>query len=165
MTDPVKRNFQASASENGDFVCIETYSGYRGGVRDYLGKQHLLPPDATDAKLGHAVIDALAHSRFVLPQQDMVLYDYEQMKRHYADWIKNLQSRYRYKSKRALFSNMRSCMIKSQDGTLTIMPSNHDRLEGWSGDGITKDDWVILPADSPPQAIGAALRLAFSRCI
>ncbi|NDL44379.1 contact-dependent growth inhibition system immunity protein, partial [Photorhabdus laumondii] len=43
-------------------------------------------------------------------------------------------------------------------------PSSHEKLEGWSGDGISVADYVVIPADSSPEEVGAALRLAFSRC-
>lgn len=176
--DDVIRGYWAGAKFNGDFFCIETRSGYRGGSElDYKGKQHLLPSDASDETLGIAVVDALAHSRFVLGapragssyppnvEFDMELYDYNKSNERYAQWIKNLMARYGYKTKRALFKNMHSCSIKSCQGIMNFHPWHHERLEGWSrakDDGIED---VIIPADSTPVEIGAALKLAFSRCI
>jgi hypothetical protein len=59
---------------------------------------------------------------------------------------------------------MKSCSVESKLGLLTIKPSYHEKLEAWSGDGIAKSDYVVLPADSPPEEIGVAIRLALSRC-
>jgi hypothetical protein len=65
MNDVVRGRW-AGAFDNADFLCVETYSGYRGGVRDHKGKQHLLGPDVSDEILGAALLDAMAHSRFYL---------------------------------------------------------------------------------------------------
>ena len=59
---------------------------------------------------------------------------------------------------------MMSCGLACKDGTIIIRPSHHKQLEYWSGEGFTESDYIKLPADSPPEEIGAALRLAFSRC-
>lgn len=175
MNDVVKSAW-AGAICNGDFICVETYSGYRSSRRDPKGAQHLLVPDVSDEALGAAFLDALARSRFVLSEPradvwihpeaefDSDLYDYKQGIERYAEWAKTLMGRYGYKTKRALFKEMKNCSIESQNGTITIRPSHHEKLEAWSGDGIGKENYVLISANSPPAEIGAALRLAFSRC-
>lgn len=174
----IVRGYWADAYYNGDFICVKTRSGYRGGTEggDPKGKQYLLPPDASDIALGAAVLDAMAHSRFVLPaprtdvwihpevEFDMELYDYKKSIERYAAWTKALMERYGYKTKRALFKQMKLCGIDSKNGVVDIRPSYHEKLEGWSGDGITEEDHVKLAANSSAAEIGAALRLAFSRC-
>ncbi|WP_082676190.1 contact-dependent growth inhibition system immunity protein [Pannonibacter phragmitetus] len=104
----VVRSRWASAKFNNDFFRIETYSGYSSPIRDPLGVQHLLQPDASDQELGSALLDALAHSRFVLgvPRNDvrvhpevtydMSLYDYELSRQRYAEWIRKLMERFGY---------------------------------------------------------------------
>ncbi len=167
----------ASASLNEKFLCIETYSGYGGGTNaDPKGRRILLTPDATDEEVGCALLDALAVSRFVLPEPrtdvwvhpeadfDKDLSDYKQVALRDAERTQNLMARYGYKTKRALFKDMKNCSIKSAEGTMAISPTHHEKLEAW---GRTKDDGiedVVIPADSSPAGIGAALRLAFSRC-
>jgi hypothetical protein len=166
----------ANAKFNGDFILVETFSGYTSSMRDPKGKQRFLAPDANDEELGLAVLDALASSRFVLPGPrtdvwihpdagfDMELYDYRQTAARYAAWTKDLMARYGYKTKRALFKNMKSCSIERKGGTITISPSHHEKLEAWSRE---KDDGIedaVIAADAKPAEIGAALRLAFSRC-
>lgn len=160
-----------------DFICVETHSGYGGGTNaDPKGRQNFLIPDASDEVLGDAVLDALAHSRHVLGSPragstyppsvefDMDLTDYKQVAERYATRTRVLMQRYGYKTKRALFKDMKNCHIKKEGGVITICPSNHEKLESWGrtkGDGI---EYVVIPADSAPAEIGAALRLAFSRC-
>lgn len=173
----VRRKYWANAMENGDFFCIETHSGYRSTSRDPKGAHHLLQPDTSDTALGEALLDALSRSRFVLPAPtndiwihpdatfDLNLYDYDQSKARYQQLVHDLMERYRYKTKRALFKNMKSCSVTVDEGMMIIRPSFHEKLEGWSGDGISEEDYVVIPANSSPAEVGAALRLAFNRCI
>ena len=172
--DKVIRARWAGVYFNEDFILIETNSGYRMNQVDYKGKQHLLASDASDEALGIAVLDALAHSRFVLGapragsvyspdvEFDMDMYDYKQGIERYAKWIADLMAHYGYKTKRVLFKNMHSCNIESCNGIIKITPMHHEKLEMWAG--INKDENVIILSDSTPAETGAALRLAFSRC-
>ena len=105
MNEKITKGAWANAKFNGDFILVETFSGYTSSMRDSKGKQHFLAPDAGDEELGLAVQDALAHSRFVLPAPrtdvwihpdavfDMELYDYRQTAARYAAWTKDLMAR------------------------------------------------------------------------
>ncbi len=173
----VIRGAWASVIWNGDFICAETLSGYRSGTNvDPKGRQNFVPLDATDEELGLAALDAMAYSRFVLGvprtdvwihpevEYDMDLYDHKQVAERYATWVKTLMRRFNYKTRRALFKDMKTCQIARENGLICIRPSHHEKLESW---GRKKDDGiedVIVPADSSPAQLGAALRLAFSRC-
>lgn len=175
MSEIVKTAW-AGVKINTDFICIETYSGYGSCRADYKGAMHLLSPDVPDQALGEALLDALLKSRFVLPEPrkdvwihpeatfDMSLYDYELNNQRYAEWISNLMRLYGYKTKRALFRDMKNCNVESRCGEVTIRPSCHEKLEAWSGRGISESDYVVIPSSSSPAEVGAALRLAFSRC-
>lgn len=166
----------AEALRNADLVSIETRSGYRSNRADPKGAQHLLSPDASDEVLGTALLDSLEHSRFVVsaPQEgvwihpeaefDSDLYDFKKSAARYEVWKKSLMDRYGYKTHQALFKGMKSCSVERRAGLMKITPMHHEQLEAWGrtkGDGI---DDVVLPAKSAPAEIGAALRLAFSRC-
>lgn len=175
MNDVVRTRW-ANALNNGEFICVETCSGYRGGIRDPKGKQHLLTPDVDNETLGMALLDAMTHSRFVLPERrsdvwqhpevefDLDLYDYKQSIERTLAWTKALMERYGYKTKRALFKDMKNCTVHWQGDVITILPWHHEKLETWSGDGIRTSDQVVIPANSTPAEVGASLQLAFSRC-
>ncbi len=67
MSDVDKTQW-ASAKINDDFICVETYSGYRLTKLDPKGVQHLAKIEIDDHDLGLLVIDAISRSRFVLSQ-------------------------------------------------------------------------------------------------
>ncbi len=155
---------RVSAKNNGDFISIQPYSGYRIYFIDPDAAEYLLDPNVSDENLGVAVMDALKQSRF-LSYEDACDLEVKFDQGYYISWIKNIMNQYVYKTKRALFKNMKNCSIESHDGLITIKPSKHEKLEGWSGNGINKEDYVRIPVNSTFYEIGAALRLAFTRCI
>jgi hypothetical protein len=165
----LSRRYWAAAYYNGDFFCIQTHSGYRMTVADPKGKLSFLPPDTTDQYLGEAILDCLAHSRFVHPEEqpleDAELFDMGRVAMEYSAWVDNLKKAYGYRTKRALFKVMDHCSIDRDKSTITFRPSYHSKLEAWSGDGIRNEDEVVIPAASSAAEVGAALRLAFSRCL
>lgn len=152
----------AYAFNNGQFICIKTYSGYTRSFGDPDVPEYVLEPQVDDEGLGCAVLDALGNSRFVSYDEETELI--ENMEPRYDQWVQTLMKQYGYKTKKALFKNMKSCGFDCKDDVIRIRPSHHDKLEYWSGDGFTEADYIKIPADSPPEQIGAALRLAFSRC-
>ncbi|MBU6149682.1 MAG: CdiI family contact-dependent growth inhibition immunity protein [Verrucomicrobia bacterium] len=155
---------EASASNNGDFMSIESYCGYTNPTTaDPAAPEFLLNIDSSDEEVGKTILEALKNSKPVT---------YEEMQKlrinlseNYKAWIQRTMEKYGYKTKRALFKNMKSCSILRQDNLIIIKPSYHEKLEGWSGDGIKEEDYVKLPAASSFSEIGAGLRLAFERCI
>ena len=163
--DDVEIASWASAVANERFICVETYSGLRRVGRDPLGKQHLLELDTSDDVLGNALLDALAHSRFLTVDEAATFLDLTRVTDDYSEWVSNLKQQYGFKSKRALFRNMRCCDIRCKDSSIRIRPTNHEKLESWSGDGISETNVVYTSTSGSPEEIGAALRLAFSRCI
>jgi len=163
--DDVKPMQWASAKANLQFICVTAYSGYRSSAADSAAAQHVLPPDADHEALGAAVLDALDHSRFLTLDEIDVFFDYRLVAQRYHAWVRSLMERFGYKTKKAMFTGMNSCAIERRDGRIVISPSNHEKLEAWSGGGIAPEDHVSIPADSLPAAVGAALRLALSRCI
>jgi CDI immunity protein len=178
VTRKVIRGWYASIKSNNDFIDIYTRSGYSGGLNaDYQSKEHLLPLDVSDAELGAALRDALAHSRFVLGsprtdvwvhpdvEYDMELCDLNKGVQRYKDWIARLMAAYGYKTKRALFKDMKNCSVDLREGMISISPFFHEKLEAWSGEGITKEDDVHIPEICSDAELGAAIRLALSRCL
>ncbi|NRN29611.1 contact-dependent growth inhibition system immunity protein [Photorhabdus heterorhabditis] len=158
------QGLNAGAKFNGDFYSIQTHSGNGLLGVDPLGSKHLLQPFVSDQELGNAVFDALSKSRVIPIDECGDYFDHDVNDKQYKNWITEMMGSYDYRSKRQLFKKMLSCGICMLDGQITIRPSRHEKLEGWSEDGISESDYVVIPADSSPEEVGAALRLAFSRC-
>ena len=101
MNDVV-RTAWADAGINKEFIYVKTYSGYRSSRADPQGVEYCISPEVSDQVLGDAVLDALAHSRFVLPEPrkdvwvhpeatfDADLYDYDLTNQRYDHWVGSL---------------------------------------------------------------------------
>lgn len=163
---PVPPTAWAGVMRNAKLWCVDSLCGYRMQTVDPKGKQLLLPLDASDSDLGAAVLDALAHSRFLRPwersKSDAALFDMEAGRKRYEKWVARLMKACGYKTRRSLFNKMASCTVDRREGRVTIMPLVQVKSERWGG--IGEDANVIISADSSPDEIGTALRLAFSRC-
>lgn len=153
---------KARAKNNGDFISIKAYSGYRVAMADPTAKEYILEPGVSDEVLGKAVKESLQSSRHLSIEEDDELY--AQISQNYKDWVQRLMTRFGYKTKRALFRNMMHCSINVEDNIIQIEPTCHEKLEAWDGEGFTEKDYVKIPTDSSPTEIGAALQLAFTRC-
>lgn len=159
------QDYWASCYCTNEFLLIETQSGLGMVAADPFFPSHLLQPDTSDHDIGETILHALSDSRTLnVLEERIAFFDLEKGKEHYAAWIAMLMEKYGYKSKKALFKDMRNCGIHCVNGVITISPTRHEKLEGWGrtkGDGIED---VILSVDNSPAEIGAGLRLALSRC-
>ena len=156
--------FCATVYKNQDFILVVTFSGYNRRTSDPDGIQILLPLDVSDEELGQATLLALSKSRIIDVSEIGTFFNIDNVMKRYDAWVADLMAKYNYKTKRALFKKMMQCSVEIRDGRLTISPSCHEKLEAWSGEGISDDDDVVLSVNSTTEEIGAGLRLAFSRC-
>jgi hypothetical protein len=155
----------ACARQNQDFIWVNTDSGRGLVVYDPQGKDVILGIDADDNALGVALREALAASRFLSVYEFRKFYHSQRTGNEYGERVKSLMEMHGYKNKSAMFKNMKSCGITLSKGKIEIRPSVHQGLDAW---GRTKSDGiedVLIPGNSPAHEIGAALRLAFSRCL
>lgn len=159
------QDYWANVFVTDEFLCIDTYSGLGMTGRDPIFPSHLLPPNADDKSVGETILQSLSNSRSLTIREERAdFFNLERNKENYKKWIVILMEGYNYKTKRALFSNMKKCGIHLVNGVITISPSRHEKLEAWGrtkGDGIED---VILSVNNSPEEIGAGLRLALSRC-
>ncbi|MDU0459861.1 MAG: contact-dependent growth inhibition system immunity protein [Geobacteraceae bacterium] len=162
VNEPVWKN-SAGVHATKEFINIYTYSGYRLHIADPTCEEHFLPIDVSDELLGSILKEALSKSRFLSLDDARALAEHG--KDRYVDWEKTVMERYAYKSKRAMYKNMKYCSISNSDGLLTIYPTRHEKLQSWCVDKSDGIENVIIPIDSTNAEIGDALRLAISRCI
>jgi hypothetical protein len=152
-----------TGTTNDDFIHIQTESGVRGyRLSDPKATEHILDPKISDKDLGLVVLEALKNSR-ELSLEEASAID-KNSNQDYENYIQNMMHRFGYKTKNALFRKMRYCDMRCEEGIITIEPWHHERLESWNRDYLTEKDIVKINIDSPPEEIGAALRLAFNNC-
>lgn len=162
---PIRHCKWADANMNDELITVATWSGYRMQAGDPSGAQHDFLVDVSDESIGAAILDCLSRSRFLETEESRAaLFDFEAGQRNYLAWIERLMLFGGYKARRALFKQMARCGIEQSDDTITIRPTHHEKLEGWSGKGFTETDYVVISTSAPLAAIGAALREAFRRC-
>lgn len=168
-TQPPVPSAWADAYSNGDFILVVTLSGYRAQVHDFDGPHHFLAPDASPEDLGAAVLDCLAHSRFVSPEHDRrlleTLSNFRAVASRWTAWWEEVRVKRGYKSKHAIFRGMKLCHVTRSRGTISVEPTSRDGRGGWSGDRIDADANVQLPEGASGSEIGASLLTALSRCL
>lgn len=148
---------------DGEHFIIVTQSGYRSLRMDFSVEDYILMASITDEELGFKAVSAARAGRVVTPG-DAEFYDPEKSKIRYDAWVEKNVKALKFKSRRAFFKNQNNCGFNIKDAVITIKPSNHEKNDAWSGDGIKEEDKVKLPESSSYEDIGAAIRLAFTRC-
>lgn len=155
----------ATIKVNNDFICVSTESGYRGSSLDTSGVQTLLKPPPLPADLGQAVIDSLYASRMLRSSEEIDdFFSLQNVTKRYNTWVSELMSLYGCTNKNSFFKKMKNCFVESFDELIYFKPSHHEKLELWTGKGISEKDWVIIPKHSTPEEIGQAALLALDRC-
>jgi hypothetical protein len=137
------------------------------GLADPKGKQHLFSPDTSEGVIGLAVLDALAYSRRItLLELEALMWGRRGTgKERYEKWAADLQQRYGYKTRATLFKNMNSVGIKHQNSAITFTPMMHIKLQAWQSGRNEGIEDIVISFESLSQQIGAALKLAFNRCV
>ncbi len=154
----------AVAYSNRGFTLIETCSGYRSYSLDVEAQKYFLGEDASEGEIGNAVLAALSRSRRIAINEIANFFNLEQATKNYAGWVASLMARYGYKTKRSLFKGMKNCGIRRMGDIIRFEPMKQVKQEIWEGTASDGADDVIVPATSTPAEIGAAFRLALSRC-
>jgi CDI immunity protein len=173
----VKRKWWAGIWFNNDYIWILSYSGFRGGTHadtESYFAQH--SADADNATIGASFQEALRRSRFVLPEKqagflypeglefDAELSHFLKGEERGEKLNKELMQRNGYKTRKKLLQFMKIIHTVDDGIEIRLTPTVHDKLDSWRL--ISKEDpqYVFVPSISTPAEIGAALRLAFSRC-
>ena len=176
---------EAVIHSNETFLRVLTcsYSGWSQG--DPKGEDIYLEPLADCRIIGDAVLKALAKSRDLsISEEDRQQYIDKKITRNdllkkypdqemfeivacmerYKEWVKRVMKEYKYKTKRALFQNMQHVSVEQNEEQIIFEPTNHESIDGFSGDGMSEDLNVVIPANSSPEIIGAAVKYAIGNC-
>ena len=150
------------ANERGIF--LSTYSGLARRARDPDGVNAMLQAAATVDEIGATLRLALGASRQISLEEIPIFFNPEKTNQAYKSWVAWMMRGLGYKTKRALFSNMKSIGISQLADHYELRPSRHERLEGWSGEGVSPSDYVLLPLSATDAELGAGALLALGRC-
>jgi len=148
---------------DGEHFIIVTLSGYRSLRMDFSVEDYIMGESTPNEELGLKAVLAARAGR-VVPPDDAEFYNLEKSNMRYDAWVAKSVKALKFKSKRAFYKNKNRCGFNIKDEIITIKPSNHVKNDAWSGDGIKEEDKVKLPESSSYEDIGAAIRLAFTRC-
>lgn len=160
----MKKRGWTGVKQNHDFILVETYSGYNSCAADPVGHKIYLAPQASNEELGGAVQKALSASRILKLEELDDFFDRDILKVNYDKWVKDVIQHYGYKNRKQMFRDLQYVSIDLYNNKLEISPWSQEKLEAWGPTPNGVADNVIIPADSSSEDIGAALRLAFSRC-
>ena len=144
------------------FISVEPLSGYRRTLRDDGGYVIYLAPDTTDHELGRALLECLGKSRFIWPPDEPQFFDADRIMQSYRSWQKDVMRRYGHKTKREAYKAMDWRRVERSEGRISIQPHKRDKPEYWRD--LPPGSTVVAPATIDAIAVGAALRLALSRC-
>jgi len=124
----------------------------------------LLDHDEDDATIGSAILTALSNSRFVTSEElhHVVKSRLQEIKDKAAQRGRLCAERYAYKNRTEMNKETKHVHVRLSEGQMTFRP-NHTRSQS-AYSGLSEDQHVIISGDSSPAEIGAAFRLALSRC-
>ncbi|ECD4126461.1 DUF1436 family protein [Salmonella enterica subsp. enterica serovar Galiema] len=159
----VNKEYHAGANLTDKFLSLETYSGLGRYSSDPDCPCQLLSIDSDDVCISHELLQALKNSRTYTSEESEEYLSLEKTQVEYDEWVIVLMEKYNYRTRRALFKNMKYCSIICVNNIIKIQPTRHTKLEGWSWAGHDKDV-IRLPVTSEPEKIGSALRQAFECC-
>jgi len=153
----------AEINQTDKFTCIEPLSGFRRMLREDEGYRIYLEPGASERAIGEAVLDVLKRSRVVSPIDEREFFEADRIMRNYRAWHEDFMKRYRYKTKRDAYKNMRYCKVERSDGKISIKPHKRDFKPGLWWD-LPPERTVVIPETNDPGIVGAAAALALSHC-
>jgi hypothetical protein len=155
----------AAIYANDEFVCVQTCSGLRSTASDPAGKLIFLHAAPAPHELGQALQAALSVSRTLTPEEIGQFFDVQAIEKRYEDWVAVVMQKFGYSTRRNLFKKMKHCQVVCSEGTISIRPTFHEKLEAWSGKSIEKTDHVLIPETVSSHDIGEGALLAMSKCI
>lgn len=163
-SDEVHIKKRAAITLNNDFLNIVSCSGYRMITEDFAQKNEFLSVDASDVEIGKHLREALALSRFVHPdkQEDLDSYLFDPAR--YQEWFENVNKKYGYKTKKDLLQGMLTCKCTLYNHEIKLKPTHQASLEFWNDEGLTESDTITISESCTDEELGAAARLALSRC-
>ena len=154
----------AEVCYNDKGIFLVTRSGYRMTALDDSGVRHFLPRDASNRVLGEALLDCLAASRVIDPDDWKAFFDWRDADRRWKEYEKWQLRESKTKLLRDLRRYQMLCSVRVVENTLILLPNNHEENNRWTSFTHNEVEPVRIALASPVPEIGAALREAMNRC-
>ena len=148
--------------QNNRITSFQSLSGLAFAVPDAEGVVRNVPAGAADEMLGEALRDALNHSRFLAPHEiKKSLTDYREIERVFKMRMDLLAQDSGFSSRRRIFQSLRFCSVTMRHGEISFEPTEHIRGDEWRD---LRTPPIVIADDADASALGAAVRLAMSKC-
>ena len=159
-----KKTLDASVFYNGDFFEFITISRGMMGYADPDVMPKYLPPNSTDEEIGSAMRQALSHSKRISAAEFQALFKsgivQKKMKEHEDSSIKE----HGYKSRRALYLNMKNCTVSQHEDRIEVQPMHHNSIDGFSATKQDISKMLNVNVDASDSELGAAIKEGLCRC-
>ena len=140
------------------FFCVESCAGFRS-----VGLERItafLSPNASDAEVGRAVLEALSQYRVLLQSEIAEFHDLMRIEARHKEWERQLLVQAGYKTRQQLYSGLKYVPVRLSNSELSVSATAKDRHHGFQGNGFTS----VVNVDLGLVAIGAAVKKAVSEC-
>ncbi len=142
------------------FIALQPLSGFVLMRPEDGSMPEFLPADCGARELGAALLAALGRCRDV-PPEDREFYSLAKRTESYAHSEQELLRRTGKRSKTQAYKNAIWCRVRRCEGQLSIRPNRPAPRGTWKP--LPKEEHVVIPETADPDALGAALLLAFER--
>ena len=154
----------ADLGYNGKSYVTSTRSGFRSSAIDKNGLYRFVAPDASSRELGEALLDVLGASRVVPESEFSDFFDWRKVDERVKKWCEVQCEYFDVKSIQTVNKNMMRCGVEVRDGILYLDSWIHVAASEWKDFTDQDAHTTSLPYNSPPEAIGAAIRTAIQLC-
>ncbi|MYN05136.1 CdiI family contact-dependent growth inhibition immunity protein [Pseudoduganella sp. DS3] len=140
---------------------MQTHSGLRVSASDPAGLQLIYDTNESPEMLGQGLLQALAASRVLNLDEARQFFESSSMKQRYENWVTRLLQHVGSGDRIKLFEKMKHCSVVCESDLISIRPTIHDEIEGWSGSKQLESVQVSRLASAAE--VGQGILLALSR--
>jgi hypothetical protein len=152
----------AAAFRTDRFIYVESLWGFGQALQSDDAYRVFLDVSSNDHTLGTALLKSLNDSRVVNPFH-AEFYNADRIMKTYNNWVEQVKKHYGVKSASRAFRKMEYCEIYREKGGIWLFPHQQAKTARWRD--LDDDQAVVIPTTNDVECLGAALRLAFARCI
>ncbi|MBN6362967.1 CdiI family contact-dependent growth inhibition immunity protein [Providencia huaxiensis] len=149
---------------NEECYFIHTISRYNLRVLDYKMPIYHFSKEVDTRELGKTIFLALDNSRIIDINTPEDIFSRDGVSLAYQKWIDDGKKICKSKNRKSFLLKMMLCHICREGDHIIITPTLHKKLETWTGDGFTEDDYIVLSDSVSDEELGEAIKEVLSRC-